>query len=177
MNKLPSKINEFIITSKVVNLCNNLGIPIPSRSQTLGIYGEIYAYAYFQGKADFVEPIFLNETKGREDLLLNKKIKVEVKTALKNKAGKYSLILVKNKKNGENNFDILFCLLFDDINSEPTLIKIPQERIKKIKGLNTKKEYIMSLAKQEYIQQKPLNLIVCTKHGAYEKSCGCWRKN
>ena len=111
-----------------------LGINIPSKSKTIGRFGELYAMAYYKRLGiEYTEKCL--GTNDDYDLLVNGS-RIEVKTSKADKNGEHHISIFRNKeKSGETKFDFMFTILINEYQKRIDCIKIPAENIKKYIGI------------------------------------------
>jgi hypothetical protein len=129
--------NYAFLKEEVHKLCCIFKLKCPTRCETIGVYGELLAYAHYQNQGRKVE----YTPRGKYDLLVDG-IRVEVKTAIKNNIGKYSFIWSKNMTNGVLNFDWLMVVLLDSPLAKPVFVEISPKSIKKRTALTGRLEKI-----------------------------------
>ena len=122
-----NQTSQIII--KVVNLCKSLDMDIPGKFQTLGRYGELFAYKYFLDKGAIVVPKFLDGNLPDWDLTVDGK-RVEVKASRPSK-GRYVLSFVKNKHYTSSwpKFDLALCLLIPDLDQKPIMFLLTDKDV------------------------------------------------
>lgn len=136
--------------SKSQDICSKLQIPLPPRASTLGKYGELLAYEYFESLGLSVNPLSLIDNRARVDFVVNDK-RIEVKTAIEQSNGKYSLIFYKNKINNIPNYDYVLCILLKDINTPPKMVILNSDKIGSRTGITANLERIDSFKEDNNI--------------------------
>lgn len=107
------------IQAKVKYLCDELCLPMPTKSDTVGRYGELLAYKKLRESGHKVVMV-----ENEYDLLVDGKVKYEIKTSLVGLSGRYAFSFRKNRdKQGNLKYDRALLVMIPDLDSEPSIIE------------------------------------------------------
>lgn len=135
----PHILKRLFIQTKVVNMCNEMGIPIIAKTDTVGVMGELYALQHYRIKDQETEYMALHKMDAPYDLRVGNQ-RIEVKTAVRGRDDYYSIIFAKNQKGGVMKFDKICVVLLYEYHSPPVFAEIEASQLIGLKGIRWKLE-------------------------------------